>query len=302
MFTYGYLREAALAHLDLETDEAQRMQLFNRFYVFCNEAMQAICGGKPKYDYVKAEVVNAYDPVVRMIDDKVINKIEIRKATELEISLDKQRIELLERKAVLDAIDVYTTEELEELNQINLSLQQVTDGLIGVEMCDAEDTKEYYEDNGIYLVGKEIAPTKGFISFANKQAWSIIHDYPSVNEMLEAEAFNRPIRLGKTERRKSVNGVDFVYIGSNKIMFPRAGRFLIPAKYWWFIFTATMKDTDILDMPIDVATCIPLYIAAKCEQIGNPQKANLFRGEFELALGRVTNTDFLQMNEVKATY
>lgn len=57
MYTYGYLREAVMAHCDLEEDELQAMNVLKRLHIYANEAMQAICACKPNYKYFKAKIV-----------------------------------------------------------------------------------------------------------------------------------------------------------------------------------------------------------------------------------------------------
>ncbi len=42
-FSYGYLKEAVTAHLDLEEDELEAMNINQRFHIFANEAIQSIC-------------------------------------------------------------------------------------------------------------------------------------------------------------------------------------------------------------------------------------------------------------------
>lgn len=66
MLTYGYIREAVQAHLDLDEQETQAMNLQSRYHIFANEAMQAICAIKPKYDYFKVSVVKAYTPLINL--------------------------------------------------------------------------------------------------------------------------------------------------------------------------------------------------------------------------------------------
>ena len=39
MYTYGYIREATMAHIDVE-QEAQAMKIQERYHIFANEAMQ----------------------------------------------------------------------------------------------------------------------------------------------------------------------------------------------------------------------------------------------------------------------
>ena len=60
MFTYGYIREATLAHLDIDETEAEAMHLLQRFHLYANEAMLAICASKPMYQYIDITVVDRY--------------------------------------------------------------------------------------------------------------------------------------------------------------------------------------------------------------------------------------------------
>lgn len=81
MFTYGYIREAVMAHLDIDETEAQAMGLLSRFHIFANEAMQAICSSKPMYKYLDITVVEQFSPLV--MDGEIF-----RLATEEEINWD----------------------------------------------------------------------------------------------------------------------------------------------------------------------------------------------------------------------
>lgn len=69
VYTFGYLREATQAHLDLDEQETQAMHLQERYHIFANEAMQAICAVKPNYEYFKCQIVSAYNPVIRLGDN-----------------------------------------------------------------------------------------------------------------------------------------------------------------------------------------------------------------------------------------
>lgn len=79
MFTYGYIREAIMAHLDTDEEEAQAMKILSRFHIFANEAMQAICASKPMYKYIDITVVEKFAPLVmdgasfRLATDEEIN-------------------------------------------------------------------------------------------------------------------------------------------------------------------------------------------------------------------------------------
>lgn len=80
MYTFGYLREAIQAHIDLDEQETQAMRLQERYHIFANEAMQAICAIKPKYEYFKCEAVTEYEPIINLGNNV------FRKATEAEIN------------------------------------------------------------------------------------------------------------------------------------------------------------------------------------------------------------------------
>lgn len=79
MFTYGYIREATMAHLDIDETEAQAMNILSKFHIFANEAMQAICSSKPMYQYIDVTVVDKYAPLV-------MDGAFFRPATEAEIN------------------------------------------------------------------------------------------------------------------------------------------------------------------------------------------------------------------------
>lgn len=81
MFTYGYIREATMAHLDIDEEEAQAMNLLSRFHIYANEAMQAICAAKPMYQYIDITVVEKFAPLV--MDGAIF-----RTATQEEIDWD----------------------------------------------------------------------------------------------------------------------------------------------------------------------------------------------------------------------
>lgn len=262
MFTYGYLREATMAHIDLDEAEVQAINLLERFHIFANEAMQAICASKPFYKYFEADVVKKYAPLVR---DGAI----IRVATKEEIEWD------VEEQGPLD---------VEFLNQTQL--------------------QAYYHERGIYEVFETVGMEDTFIAYADKQAWREYEHKPTPQEIFEYEEFNdhRFCPIPKFVRERVVVDRDFSYISRNRIKFYRPGHYKIPGKYMWFRFDSGISDDAEIDMPADIFLTIPLYIAACCLQIDNPQRANIKRNEFETALARCTATDFMELNEIKSSW
>lgn len=73
MYTWGYIKDAALAKLDLEQDEAVELGLLNRFIFYANEVITQVCSSvKPKRAYYEI-VVDATNigKLVTMPDDFV---------------------------------------------------------------------------------------------------------------------------------------------------------------------------------------------------------------------------------------
>lgn len=266
MYTYGYIREATMAHIDADEEEAQAMHLLERFHIYANEAMQAICGSKPMYKYFEATIVPKYAPLVRNRDDS--SEATIRLATKDEIANHEKGIE---------------DPDLVWINDVQV--------------------KDYWHERGVYEVFEKIPQNDDtFIAYANKQAWKNVEHKPTTQELLEAESFNRPLPKSTFSRERVENGLDFAYISRNQLKFYKPGHYLIPGKYLWYRFESGVSDDQVIDMPADILLTIPLYIASICLQIDTPQKANIKRNEFETALARCTNTDFMELPKVKSSW
>ena len=70
MYTWGYIKNASLAKLDLEQDEANEMKLMNRFVYYANEAITQICSAiKPKRMYYEIVITNENLGRIMSIDD-----------------------------------------------------------------------------------------------------------------------------------------------------------------------------------------------------------------------------------------
>ena len=63
-FSYGYLKAAVNAHLDLEEEEVAAMNINTRFHIFANEAIQNICHSKPKALYFEFQALSEFIPLV----------------------------------------------------------------------------------------------------------------------------------------------------------------------------------------------------------------------------------------------
>lgn len=61
MYTWGYIKQASLAKLDLNEQEANRQSMLNRFPVLANEALTQICSTcKPKFAFAEFIVSDIY--------------------------------------------------------------------------------------------------------------------------------------------------------------------------------------------------------------------------------------------------
>lgn len=252
MYTFGYIREATKAHIDLDEQEIQAIGLHERYHIYANEAMQAICGVKPKYDYFEFKTTNIYKPLKTLGQGEfeVIDYTDIDKYTPLASELVK---------------------------------------------------KEWYEDRKIFLTNEHIIMPSDFLAFAEKQAYITI-DASSVLRFdtekwvkdtgdVRREVINGEIRQKATKEH-------FVYTGRNKIKTFVVGTYEIPYKGLWYRFESGIGDEVVIDMPADILLTIPLYVASQCLQLDHAARAAAKRAEFEAALARCHNTDFLDLKDV----
>lgn len=256
-YTFGYIREATQAHLDLDEQEAQAMRLHERYYIYANEAMQAICSVKPKYDYFNCEIVKDYAPLIK------VGENQFRLATP------------------------------DELNWVYLTPTAKPN------FADRAETISWYESQNVYLLNRSIRMPDDFIAFAEKQAWAFIR-----NDAFNPELFVRGYYTSPTSKYKQVKigKTEFAYTGSNAVLFHKEGTYQIPYKATWHRFRSNTDDDTIIDMPVDILLTIPLYIASQCLYVDNAQKAIAKRAEFEAALARCSNTDFLEMKSPSVSF
>lgn len=67
MYTWGYIKTAALVKLDLEANSSISQGLSNKFFVYANEALTQICSSiKPKHTYASFTVVDRKKLIARL--------------------------------------------------------------------------------------------------------------------------------------------------------------------------------------------------------------------------------------------
>ncbi len=80
MYTWGYIKDAALAKLDLEQEEANEMKLINRFAFYANEVITQVCSTvKPKrlFHEVRAFFKAIDYGTYVLIDDVTYNNVKL---------------------------------------------------------------------------------------------------------------------------------------------------------------------------------------------------------------------------------
>jgi hypothetical protein len=161
-------------------------------------------------------------------------------------------------------------------------------GLTEPNFADQTDTIKWYESQNIYILGNKIKMPSDFIAFANKQAWAFVVYTNNSENFVNGTAL-----VDSTPTRVAATNAMFMYTGSNTLTFLQEGEYWIPYKGTWFRFVSNASNDTEIDMPVDILSLIPVYVASQCLQIDHAQKANAKRAEFELALSRISNTDFL---------
>jgi hypothetical protein len=300
MYTYGYLREAVMAHCDLEEDELQAMNVLKRLHIFANEAMQAVCACKPKYKYFKIKAVEKYRPIgKKIINNKIvyfdyfdaIHTNYLGKVTNIQEAIDKYTpIEKYVGTVVFDNIsNQYWI--VNEIATNNYKWEKIN-------LADDVATKEYYTKNNIYELNTNIRMPDDFISFTNKQTFKrTVNKFNPENFIYDNWTTNEAERLEPVNYNK-----DIMFSDNNSVMCLKEGEYLVPYKCVWYLFTSALPDTEEIDMPIDILNCLPLYIASVVLQIDYAQKAQIKRSEFELALSRVSVTDNMPVNRIKPSF
>lgn len=199
MYTWQYIKEAALAKLDLTIAEASVQNLIDRFPVYANEVMTQVCSSiKPKYSFASFEIT---------------------------------------------------------------------------------------EDN----IGEAQDMPTDFISFGDDVCY----------QLLEEKYYNYAGVLQTKVIKEEIHDDDFEYCGYNQVIFKHPGKFYISYNARWYTFDKNIADAEVLKFPMDIADCIPSYIASQCYKIDDEYKASVFRNEYEIMLARIDDTDYRNTRTLK---
>lgn len=267
MYTYGYLREATIAHCDITESEAQDMNLLNKLPIWANEGMQAICGTKPNYKYFEPKIVNEYEPVVELYntDGSITHKF-------------------------LTGAEKYFFVNNKWPDDYN------GDKDVVAKLCkDEVEIEKYNNSQNIYLKGKPVKLPEDYIAFAQKQSFKKhVRTFNELDDYIIRDWQDNMC----DEYWEPTSKNDYIIVAERTITFNNVGEYKIPYKAVWYRFASGMSDHDEIDMPLDIFMCLPLYIASEALQIDYAQKAQIKRSEFEMALARVIVTDKMTASKI----
>jgi len=130
--------------------------------------------------------------------------------------------------------------------------------------------KEYLSDK--ILVGEVYRMPETFIAFSGK----------SYIEEEYAGLYKDP---------QEIHG-EIVYVGNDKLIFLKAGKYIVTYDGSWPYFSDKMLDSEEVDIPTDIIMCLPSYVASQIWKIDDERKAAIFRNEFEILFSRINNSDY----------
>lgn len=238
MYTWGYIKEAALAKLDKDVEEAVALGYVNRFYVYANEALAQITAAvRPQIKYAKYKVVDR---------DKFIEYL--------------QKFYKFNNMNFLYTMNAFNYMDYSE-----------------------DEQKAYAEYKEFVFIGDDVRLPNDYNAMAvNTQA-----SYHKYEYMYDCNSGYYTIL--RHNKRDDASSEQFVLKGDYFIEFLEPGEYSIPYQATWFTFTSMTPDDTELNIPADIVTAIPSYIAAQVFKIDDEQKAAIMLNEFEVAVARIND-------------
>lgn len=262
MYTWGYIKDNALAKLDLTESEANVQNFLNRFPFYANEVITQITSSiKPKHTFFSVNVEN-----------KEIAWVKLTKK-----------------------YNVYT-EYKEPINEPEQYIKpNKNDEDYDEQIAYIELQKAFWSEwNSKHFIGDEIEMPMDFVSFGDDVCtiYTYKKEYVSLynctrNNVLGYENLNDSM----FETREAYDN-DFRYLGYNKIICYTVGTYSISYNARWYTFTKEMDDYTEIPVPNDILDCIPSYIASQCWKIDDEYKSSVFRNEYETFLARIDDTNY----------
>ena len=251
MFTWGYIKEAALAKLDLTPQEAETQSLISRFYIYANEVITTVCSlYKPSHKYAKFEVLDyptMWRKVCEEYGDTLNKQIQWDENNQVgpyypdKLFYDKNR-------------PVYEKPEFDQ------------------------NWEDWYKGT-YHMFWDEIESHV----YKNLPTYDMPDDFISFGDDVNYE-----MQYGN---KVEIYDTDVEYVGDNGLIFSHCGIFYISYNARWFVFTSHTPDSEKLRIPDDILMLIPTYIAQQCYKIDDEYKSAVYRNEYETALARLDDTN-----------
>ena len=253
-YTWGYIKDAALAKLDLEEREAQVQNLLGRFPFYANEVITQVSSAiKAKDSYLE---INVYE--------------------QFEYSYLENQF-LLNEEAKF--IQQYLPYDWDTTVDGEFTIHDLTEAqLVKWEQKLVQLKSQFSKSHT--LIGDIVSKPNDFVSWSGDIA---------LYQEIEWDTNGNVI---KASEPREAHDNDFRYMGNSGITFFKVGKYQIPYCSRWFTFTKDLDNDTLLDMPHDILDCIPSYIAHQCFKIDDETKSAIFRNEYELFLSRIDDTDF----------
>lgn len=153
----------------------------------------------------------------------------------------------------------------------------------------------YYANEAIVQISSAVKPKHTFFEFeaTEDNIDSLItmpEDFIAFGDDVNYLIYNDKL-IDKKVRREANDNDDFEYVGSNQIMFHTIGKYLISYDAIWTFFS-NPADKDILEMPADVISCLPSYIASQCMKIDDETMSTILKNEYEVFVARINDTNY----------
>lgn len=236
MFTWGYIKEATLAKMDMSAEEAIDLGLMNKFPYYANEAISAISGAiQPRRKYAKFTV------------DHLCNVIKGLEKAYPEIKLD------------------FLQDNECKVKELHEDLQKI-----------------WHIYHSYTFINQSVKMPSDFLSFG-EEIDRVTRYVPQFYNSCNCDLHNVIYEEAHDD--------DYSTAGTNGIIFFKPGMYEISYDAVWCRFYADMKAEEDLDLPMDIATAIPSYIASQLFKIDDETKSAIYRNEFEMAIARIDASD-----------
>lgn len=259
MYTWGYVKDAILAKLYMNEEEARRANFLDAFPIYANECLTQIASTiRPKQASYKFEVFIKQD-WERIYNGHYTNIVDHWKESEL-FDPDEDEDEDLDLEEWL----AIHKEDIEQHIKNNLMKDQFT-------------------------IGDKVSMPEDFIQY-NGQSM--------VFQKVHYEEYQVSVRFYEKVVKTEVNPENVKFIGEKQLIPLVAGEYIIEYDAWWKPILENILDKEELETPRDVTDCIAPYVVSKLWLVDDIQRSAIFRNEFELAFARINNADYRDNNHL----